>query len=103
VVKTFSVYALSRGSGVPAEARAAQQKVQALVEADRKRGVRVSVEATVIGIEGERRLCVTYDNPQEGAQALARARAIVNGIDLVNLVEEPCTPRPPSNPKQEEP
>jgi hypothetical protein len=102
VSKTFSIYALSRGKGVPAEAHDAQQKVQELVETDRKRGIQVKVEATRIGIEGERRLCVTYENPREGARALARVRAIVRGIDLVNLVEEPCTP-PSKSPEKEEP
>jgi hypothetical protein len=102
VPKTFSVYALSRGKGVPTEAREAQQKVQALVDADRKRGLRVTAEATRIGLEGERRLCVTYENAREGTRALQRARAIVKGVDLVNLVEEPCTPRP-KDPEEEEP
>jgi hypothetical protein len=87
----FAVYALSRGSGVPAEAREAQGRVEALVEADRKRGLSVTVEARRIGIEGERRLCVSYQNAEEGARAVERARALVAGIDLVNLVEEPCS------------
>ena len=101
--RTFSVYALSRGKGVPPEARASQQKVQEMVDADRQRGVRVTVEATRIGIEGERRLCVTYENSRDGARALERVRAVVKGVDLVNVVEEPCTPPPSKNPKEEEP
>ena len=98
--KTFAVYTLSRGKGVPPEAREAQQKVQAMVDADRKRGVKVSAETTRIGIEGERRLCVTYENTRDGARALERARAIVKGVDLVRLVEEPCSPSPKSPSKE---
>ena len=103
VTKTFAVYTLSRGKGVPPEAREAQQKVEKLVEADRERGVSVSVETTRIGIEGERRLCVTYENSRDGVRALDRIRAIVKGVDLVNLVEEPCKLPPSKSPKKEEP
>lgn len=88
---SFAVYALSRGSGVPPEALEAQLKIQKLAEADRARGLRVSIETTRIGIEGERRLCVAYQDSRTGARALARARAIVKGVALVNLVVEPCT------------
>jgi hypothetical protein len=90
VAKSFAVYTLSRGRGVPPAAREAEQQVQKLAEADRERGVRVTIETTRIGIEGERRLCVTYENAQDGTRALERARAIVKGVELVNLVEESC-------------
>lgn len=100
--RTFVVYALSRGSGVPPDARAAQLKIQRMAEADRDRGLSVTIETTRIGLEGERRLCITYRDSRLGARALDRARAIVKGIDLVNLVVEPCTPPPSKTPKKEE-
>jgi len=102
-VRSFAVYALSRGSGVPAAAREAQQKVQELVEFDRSRGVVVTVQGTRIGIEGERRLCLTYADPQEAARALERVRAMVQGVDLVNVVVEPCAPPPVESPIKEKP
>jgi hypothetical protein len=89
-IKSFAVYALSRGRGVPPEARAAQLEIQKLLEADRDLGLTVSVETTRIGLEGERRLCVTYKDNRDGARAFERARAIVKGVALVNLVAEPC-------------
>lgn len=101
--KTFAVYFLSRGSGVPAAARAAQEQVQSLVDGDRERGVSVSVETKRIGIEGERRLCVTYENAGDGSRALERVRAVVAGVDLVRVVEEPCTPSPGQSQKKEDP
>jgi hypothetical protein len=100
--KTFAVYALSRGSGVPPEATEAQQQAQKLVEADQKRGLNVRMETTRIGIEGERRLCVTYEDPKEGVRALGRVRAIVKGVALVNVVEESCAPPLSKNPIKEE-
>jgi len=101
MAKMFAIYTMSRGRGVPPEAREAEQQVQKLAESDRDRGLRVTVQTTRIGIEGERRLCVTYEDAKEGTRALERARAIVKGVDLVNLVEEPCKP-PPPKPKKED-
>ena len=100
--KSFAVYTLSRGAGVPAEAEEAQLKVQKLAEADRKRGMTVSIETTRIGIEGERRLCIAYQDSSNGARALARARAILKGVGLVNLVVEPCTPASSKTRKKEQ-
>jgi hypothetical protein len=101
--RSFSIYALSRGSGVPPAAREAQQKVQALVESDRGRGVGVNVQATRLGLEGERKLCVTYADAQEAARALERVRALVQGVDLVNVVVEPCGPPSSASPPKEKP
>lgn len=89
-VTSFAVYTLSRGAGVPAEAREALEQVTNLVDADRKRGVKVTSETTYIGLEGERRLCAEYEDPKEGTRAWERAGAIVKGVDLVNLAAEPC-------------
>jgi len=81
---------LSRGTGVPPEAREALEQVTNLVESDRTRGLRLTVETTRIGLEGEKRMCVEYEDPADGARAWERASAIVKGVDLVNLVAEPC-------------
>ena len=97
-VKSFAVYVLSRGSGVPSKAREALRKVRALVEKDQKRGIGVTIETTRIGIEGETRMCIDYKKAADGRLAYDRVRVIVKGIDLVNLVAEPCA----KNEKQEE-
>ncbi len=89
-IKSFTVYTLSRGTGVPPEARDVLEQVTNLVEADRKRGVKVTIQTARIGIEGEQRLCAEYEDAQEGARAFERARAIAAGVDLVHLVAEPC-------------
>lgn len=94
-VKSFAVYALSRGKGVPPAARAAFRKVQDLVEADRKRGVKVTITTTRIGIEGEMKLCADYKDSRAGTEAFRRASVIVKGVDLVNLKAEPCANVPP--------
>ncbi len=87
---------------MPAEARDALKKVEGLVDEDRAKGLKVNVETKRIGLEGERRLCVTYEKPADGVKALERVRTIVKGIDLVNVVEEPCTSPPATGPKKED-
>ena len=92
-VRSFAVYALSRGKGVPPETRAALQRVRALAEIDRNRGAGVKIVESRIGIEGETRICLEYADPREGARALDETRAIVKGVDLINVVVEPCSTR----------
>lgn len=76
---------------MPPRAREALRKVRADVEADRQRGIEVTIRTTRIGIEGETRMCADYKNADDGGRAYGRARAIVKGIDLVNLTVESCS------------
>jgi hypothetical protein len=89
-LQSFAVYALSRGKGVPPEAREALRRVVEFAEEEQKRGVKVTVTSTRIGIEGETRVCLSYEDSKEGARAYERARAIVKNVDLLNLEVEPC-------------
>jgi hypothetical protein len=90
-VPSFAIYTLSRGKGVPPQARAALRQALELAELDLKHGVRVTIETTRIGLEGETRLCIDYKDSKRGTQAYERVRAMVKGIDLINVVPEPCT------------
>ena len=103
-MNTFTVTVLSRGKGVPREARDALAGVSKLLEEDRARGVAVTWQSTRIGLEGETRLCARYEDASVAADAYARARALVRGIDLVNVAAEPCAALPgeSTTPKQEE-
>jgi hypothetical protein len=101
-VRAFAVETLSRGKGVPAEAREALRQVRQLVDADRARGVSARIQTVRLGLEGEMRLCVDYTDPDAGTRAYESARALVKGIDLVNLVAGPCPSPPPRTGKQEE-
>jgi hypothetical protein len=66
------------------------RKVRELVEADRSGGSGVRLETKRLGLEGETRFCAEYDDQAAARRAFERARAIVKGVDLVNLVVEPC-------------
>jgi hypothetical protein len=90
-IRSFYVEALSRGKGVPREARDALTAVQRAVRADEERGVSVRIhDIKKIGFEGDSRLCVDYSDARDGTRAWERAQAIVKGIELVNLIAEPC-------------
>ena len=89
-LRSFAVYALSRGAGVPAEARRALDAANEIVERDRSRGSVVSANTTRLGLEGERRLCVEYETAEAAARARREIEALIEGVDLVNLVVEPC-------------
>ena len=99
--RSFAVYALSRGKGVPQEAWEVLQRVRGLVESDRKRGVGVKIERTPLGLEGETRLCAEYEDPRAAEKALARARDLAKGVDLLNVVVEPCRRRAPPTERKE--
>jgi hypothetical protein len=100
--RSFAVYALSRGSGVPPEARRALEEVQQLVDEDRRDGAVVQSRRTRIGLEGETRLCVEYEDAEAAKRALERARATVRDVDLVNLVVGPCDEKRSEGESEEE-
>lgn len=89
-VTSFALYTLSRGRGVPPEAREALEKVSALLEEERSRGVAIELYRNRIGLEGETRLCAEFEDAAAFGEVFRRAQEIVAGVDLVNLVAEPC-------------
>jgi hypothetical protein len=87
---SFAVYALSRGRGVPEATRSAWQRVLAMLEDARRDGTAVRLQQTRIGLEGEVRLCAEFADAARAREMLERARAVAVGVELLNVVEEPC-------------
>jgi hypothetical protein len=85
-----AVYVLSRGAGVPEATRAARDKARALLRQLHAEKRALTLEETPIGLEGERRICASFSNAQDAADAAARLRAIGAGVELFNIVMEPC-------------
>jgi len=94
--RSFAVYALSRGKGVPQGARAALDQARSMLEDLQARGADLTLTQERIGLEGETRLCATFADASLAEETLERIRRLVSGVDLVNLTEEPCgaTARP---------
>jgi len=88
---SFAVYALSRGRGVPEPTRSAWQAVWTMLEDARREGKVTRLQQTRIGLEGEVRLCAEFSDPGRAREMLARAREVGKGIELLNVVEEPCS------------
>ena len=98
---SFAVFALSRGKGVPPAAREVIRKVTEIVDAEKRRGVRVEARRTRIGLEGETKLCVEYENAAEARLAHEQIDKLVKDVDLVNLVAGPCSgPEKPHQSKE---
>lgn len=90
---SFALYALSRGRGVPEATRKAWQAAWVELEAAQRDGKVTRLEQRRIGLEGEVRLCAVFDDPKVARSMLDRVRSIVTGVELLNLVEEPCSGR----------
>jgi len=91
VVTSFAVYALSRGQGVPAPTRSAWQAVWTLLEDARREGKIARLQQTRLGLEGEVRLCAQFSDRAQAQEMLQRTREIGKGVELLNIVEEPCS------------
>jgi hypothetical protein len=85
-----AVYVLSRGAGVPDATRAARDQARVLLRRLHEEKRALTLEETPIGLEGERRICATFSNAQDAADAAARLREIGAGVELFNIEMEPC-------------
>lgn len=90
---SFTVSALSRGKGVPEPTRSAWQAAWNVLESAQRDGKVLRLEQTRIGLEGEVRLCAEFRDLKLAREMLDRVRAIVKGVELLNLAEEPCSGR----------
>jgi hypothetical protein len=86
----FAVYALSRGNGVPDAARSAIKWTRALALSARKSGSVVTLQSTTIGLEGETRLCLSFEDANLGQSILEGVRAHTKGVDLFSVKVESC-------------
>lgn len=89
---TLTVTMLSRGKGVPDEARAAYADARAWLEQQRDAGIVTAMRAQRIGLEGETRLCAEFRSEPEARAALDELRKRVAGVDLLDASLAPCPP-----------
>lgn len=88
--QSVAIYGLSRGKGVPEAARRVLQNVRALAETGKQQGTVQEWRQTRIGLEGETRICVDLRDESAKHDFLRQLREMVQGVDLINVVEEPC-------------
>jgi len=86
---SFSVYALSRGKGVPDVAQKALKDVRLFLEQEKQKGKVARISESRIGLEGERRLSVEFSDAKSLREAEKRIREMTTNVELMNLVVEP--------------
>ena len=87
---SFALYALSRGKGVPAATRNAFNRIRGKLEQAEKKGNVMHIQQSRIGIEGESRLCVEFNDAHAENVMLSEIRESIKNIELLNLKSEPC-------------
>ena len=92
-LSSFSVYALSKGKGVPERARQVFQQAQALLEDAQRQGKVMQLKQARIGLEGETRLCAEFHSDTVAQELFEQIRKLGEGIELLNVVMEPCPDR----------
>lgn len=93
-----NVTTLSRGKGVPAETRAALQRIRAVLEAGQATAAVTDLQTQRIGLEGESRLCIEFRSAADAGPLLAEIRRIAAGIELLDVTETPCPYRKDKTP-----
>ena len=89
---SFSVYALSRGKGVPDEARQVLDHSRRLLKRAQEQGEVKQIVDRRIGLEGETRLCVEFSDEQAANRLFGQIQHFSDGVDLLNVKKEPCSP-----------
>lgn len=89
-LRELAVYALSRGKGVPNEARSALTAARDLFTRLRESGQVLRIVEERMGLEGERRMCAEFVDAKAAATAREQLLSLSRGADLFNIIMEPC-------------
>ncbi len=90
--QSISVYALSRGKGVPEQAREVLARSRTLLKAAQERGEVLRMVEQRIGIEGEIRLCAEFSHAESAQSMIDQIQQLGQDVDLINVKVEPCPP-----------
>jgi hypothetical protein len=92
VSSSFSVYALSRGKGVPDEARRVLDRARQILKQGQEQGEVKRLVDRRIGLEGETRLCAEFADETVADRFFHQLDRLSLGVDLVNTTKESCPP-----------
>lgn len=90
--QSFSIYALSRGKGVPEQAKKVLDEAKALLQKAQKDGIVTRLIDQRIGLEGETRLCAEFKDADSARKFFTRMQDLGQEVDLINVKSEPCPP-----------
>lgn len=90
--QSISVYALSRGKGVPDQAREVLTQSRAILKTAQERGEVLRIIEQRFGIEGETRVCAEFSQEASAHSMMDQIQQLAQGVDLINIEIEPCLP-----------
>lgn len=90
--QSISVYALSRGKGVPEQAREVLIQARELLKEAQKRGDVLHMMEQRIGLEGETKLCAEFSSGESAQTMIDQIQQLGRGVELLNVKVEPCPP-----------
>ena len=91
-LSSFSVYVLSRGKGVPKEAREVLEQSRDVLKKAQEHGEVKRLVDRRIGLEGETRLCAEFSDEKAAERFFNQLHRLSLGVDLVNIKKEACSP-----------
>ncbi len=89
-VSSFSIYALSRGKGVPEQAMNVLNQARQVLKVGQDQGKVKRLVDRRIGLEGETQLCAEFSDEQVSDQFFNELHQFSRGVDLVNMKKELC-------------
>lgn len=90
VETTIQVDILSMGRGVPADTMRAYQDIKGVVERENKSGADVHITEKVLGLEGERRMCIVANDTAQAETLYEEIGLLVGDIELIRVSRELC-------------
>jgi len=89
---SVSVYALSRGKGVPDEARGVLDHARQILKQGQEQGEVTRLVERRIGLEGETRLCAEFVDEAVADRFFQQFNQLSLGVELVNINKGMCPP-----------
>lgn len=90
IPESVSIYALSRGTGVPEKARKVLEEARTLLKKAEDQGIVTRLIDRRIGLEGETQLCAEFSDADSSREIFSHIRNISEGVDLINVKVESC-------------
>ena len=87
---SFSLYVLSRGKGIPDEAKQVLDRSRQLFKRAQEQGDVKQIIDRRIGLEGETQICVELSDEHAANKLFSEIQHLSEGVALVNVKKESC-------------
>jgi hypothetical protein len=87
---TIQIEILSVGRGVPDDTMRVYQDIKGVVKREIESGADVHITETVLGLEGERRMCIVANDAAQAKALYEEISLLVGEIELIRVSRELC-------------